>query len=287
MLDVNNKILWLADYDLDVAPGGAQRSDKIIIDQGRLLGYNILKLNHETYNSNVDLNKYDILVTSNLSALSKANPNLIDDISKHKYHVRIEHDSNDYLKQEDRIKLFGSCVKTVFLSDFHLAFFKNFYGDIFKNVEIIYDPIDTKVFTDYQREREDKTLYSGYMHMLKGTYDFFSFALLNPDKKFVLAGWTDDPVLYHLSNTVPNVEYIGIKQYEEMPLVYNKYKYMFYSPNLNEPFCRSVAEAISCGMLLFTSKHNQIGCVKEIYKVGTEKFKEDCAKAALTFWQKI
>ena len=42
--------------------------------------------------------------------------------------------------------------------------------------------------------------------MLKGTYDFFSFALLNPDKKFVLAGWTDDPVLYHLSNTVPNVE---------------------------------------------------------------------------------
>jgi len=29
--------------DLDVAPGGAQRSDKIIIDQGKLLGYNIFK----------------------------------------------------------------------------------------------------------------------------------------------------------------------------------------------------------------------------------------------------
>jgi glycosyltransferase involved in cell wall biosynthesis len=287
MINVNKKILWLADYDLDIAPGGAQRSDKIIIDQGKLLGFNILKLNHTTYNSNIDLNKYDVLVTSNLSALSKANLNLIDDIAKHKYHVRIEHDSNDYLKQEDRIKLFGSCVKTVFLSDFHLSFFKKFYGDIFKNVEIIYDPIDTKVFKDYKGEREDKTLYSGYMHMLKGTYDFFSFALSNPDKKFVLAGWTDDPVLHHLSNTVPNVEYIGIKQYEDMPLVYNKYKYMFYSPNLNEPFCRSVAEAISCGMLLFTSKPNQIGCVKEISKVGIEKFKEDCTKAALTFWKKI
>jgi glycosyltransferase involved in cell wall biosynthesis len=287
MINVNQKILWLADYDLDQAPGGAQRSDKIIIDQGKLLGFNILKLTHQTYNFSVDLNKYDILITSNLSALSKVNSGIIDDISKHKYHVRLEHDSNDYLKQEDRIKLFGSCVKTIFLSDFHISFFKQIYGDIFKNVEIIYDPINTTVFKDYKQEREDKTLYSGYMHMLKGTYDFFTFALLNPDKKFVLAGWTDDPVLYHLSNTVPNVEYIGIKKYEEMPSIYNKYKYMFYSPNLNEPFCRSVAEAISCGTLLFTSKPNQIGCVKEISKFGIDKFKEKCNTAALNFWNSL
>ena len=287
MLDVNNKILWLADYDLDVAPGGAQRSDKIIIDQGKLLGYNILKLNHETYNSSINIHAYDVLITSNLCALSSKNPDLINNISKHKYHVRLEHDSNEYLKQEDRIKLFDSCVKTIFLSDFHISFFKEIYGDIFKNIEIIYDPIDTTVFKDYKQEREDKTLYSGYMHTLKGTYDFFTFALLNPDKKFVLAGWTDDAVLYHLSNTVPNVEYLGIKQYEEMPVIYNKYKYMFYSPNLNEPFCRSVGEAISCGMLLFTSKPNQIGCLKEISKVGIDKFREKCNTAALDFWNKI
>ena len=45
MLSVNNKILWLADFDLDMSMGGAQRSDKILIDQGKLLGYNIVKLN--------------------------------------------------------------------------------------------------------------------------------------------------------------------------------------------------------------------------------------------------
>jgi hypothetical protein len=31
MQDVNKKILWLADFDLDQAAGGAQRSDKILI----------------------------------------------------------------------------------------------------------------------------------------------------------------------------------------------------------------------------------------------------------------
>ena len=41
MINVNQKILWLSDYDLDQAPGGAQRSDKIIIDKGKLLGFNM------------------------------------------------------------------------------------------------------------------------------------------------------------------------------------------------------------------------------------------------------
>ena len=55
MDNVNQKILWLADFDLDKAPGGAQRSDKIIIDQGKLLGFNILKTNHETFGKHISI----------------------------------------------------------------------------------------------------------------------------------------------------------------------------------------------------------------------------------------
>jgi glycosyltransferase involved in cell wall biosynthesis len=287
MINVNNKILWLADYDLDIAPGGAQRSDKIIIDQGKLLGYNILKLNHETYNNLINIHDYDVLITSNLSSLSFRNKNLINDISKHKYHVRLEHDSNEYLKQEDRIKLFGSCAKSIFLSDFHFSFFKEKYGDIFKNVEIVYDPVDFNNFKDLKKEREDKILYAGYMHPLKGSFEFFNFVLSNPNQQFVIAGWTDNNILHHLCNSIKNVEYLGLVKYEEMPIIYNKYKYMFYDPNLNEPFCRSVAEAILCGMFIMTSKENRIGCINEISKIGIEKFRDECGKAALTFWQKI
>jgi len=287
MMNVNQKILWLADFDIDEAPGGAQRSDKIIIDQGKLLGFNILKLNHKTYNDSINIDNYDVLITSNLSALSIKYNNIIDKISKHKKHIRLEHDSNEYLKQEDRIKLFGSCVKTIFLSDFHVLFFKQYYGDIFKNIDIVYDPIDINLFKNNNQEREDKVLYAGYMHPLKGTLEFFEYALRNPEQKFVIAGWTDNHAMHHLCNTINNIEYLGTKKYEDMPSIYNKYKCMFYNPNLNEPFCRSVAEAILCGTKILTSKQNQIGCINEMQKIGLNNFREKCGNAALDFWNKI
>ncbi|NBW58152.1 hypothetical protein EBR43_10330, partial [bacterium] len=76
----------------------------------------------------INIHAYDVLITSNLCALSSKNPDLINNISKHKHHVRLEHDSNEYLKQEDRIKLFGSCIKSIFLSDFHISFFASKKG---------------------------------------------------------------------------------------------------------------------------------------------------------------
>ena len=59
MINVNQKILWLADFDLDRSPGGAQRSDKIIIDQGKLLGFNILKTNHETFGKHINIHEIE------------------------------------------------------------------------------------------------------------------------------------------------------------------------------------------------------------------------------------
>ena len=124
---VNKKVLWLADYDLHQAMGGAQRSDKLIIDYGKKLGYKILKVNYETFGFHIDIHDYDILITSNLCALTIKHNALIDEITKHKYHVRLEHDSNTYLSQKDRIKLFGSCKKTFFLTEYHYEFFKKDY----------------------------------------------------------------------------------------------------------------------------------------------------------------
>lgn len=287
MINVNQKILWLADYDLDTAPGGAQRSDKIIIDKGKLLGFNILKVNHETFGKHINIHNYDILVTSNVCAILQKHSWVLDEITKHKYHVRIEHDSNDYLNQESRIKLFSFCKKTFFLTDYHLLFFKQLYGDIFQNVEIVPDPIETDKFYDFQKEREDKVLYVGYMHPLKGTSNFFEHVLRNPHQKFAIAGWSDYQTYNFLSKNVPNVENLGLIQYQQMPQVYNKYKSLYYDPNLREPFCRSVAEAVICGMLILTSKENQIGCIQDIKKYGTEKFKENCKNASIDFWNKI
>jgi len=285
-MDVNKKILWLSDFDLSQAPGGAQRSDKILIDAGILLGFKILKVNHETFSSIKNIHDFDVVISTNVYALNIKYPSLIDDLYKHKCHIRLEHDSNAYLSQDKRVKLFSNCAKTIFLSDFHFEFFKELYGEIFNNVEIIYDPIDTNCFKDFGNPREDKILYAGYMHPEKGTSEFFEYALANPDKKFVIAGFTDQRVYHFMAHAVPNIEYLGLKSYEEMPDIYNKYAQMFYKPVCREPFCRSAAEAICCGVQLIGDPRH-IGCLHEAQKVGIDKFREKCNSAASDFWRSI
>ena len=159
MLEVNKKVLWISDFDLDTAPGGAQRSDFLIIEKAKLLGISIKKTNKDNILDIENFNAFDMIVTSNVTVILNENPHLLNHIYSHKNHVRLEHDSNEHISSEQRVKLFSNCKKTIFLSDYHYNFFKELYGEIFQNVEIIYDPINIKKFKNENREREDKILF--------------------------------------------------------------------------------------------------------------------------------
>jgi hypothetical protein len=117
------KVLWISDYNLSHTPGGAQRSNDLIIEKGRRSGFSIFEANYNCNFKIVDFDEYDILVSSNLEAIYRSNPEIIDRICQHKNHVRLEHDLNRYLNQKDRIKLFESCKKTIFLTEFHHKLF--------------------------------------------------------------------------------------------------------------------------------------------------------------------
>lgn len=282
----NKKVLWISDFNLNHTLGGAQRSNDIIINKGRKLGYSIFEANYN-YNFKItDFNDYDILVSSNLEVIYRNNPSIIEKIAQHKYHVRLEHDLNRYLSKKDREILFNSCKKTFFLTNLHKDLFNNYYGDIFKNTEIIPDPIDASIFYDKKNEREDKILYVGFMHELKGTLAFFEFVLANPNIKFVVTGW-GSRVFDHLASTCKNVEYLGPVTYEAMSDIYNKYETLYYTPVLPEPFCRSVAEACLCGTKLMCFNPNIVGCLHDIDTYGLDTFKERCSKAEDLFWEKI
>jgi len=164
--------------------------------------------------------------------------------------------------------------------------FINNYGDIFNNVKIVADPIDTDIFYNQNQEREDKILYVGFMHELKGTLSFFEFAMDNPQLRFVVAGW-GTKVFDFLARNTPNVEYLGTIVHEDMPKLFNKYETLFYSPIIPEPFCRSVAEGTLCGIKLMSSSSNIIGCMHEFRELGKEKFIENCKNAPEIFWKSI
>lgn len=279
------KVLLISDYSLSHNSGGAQRSNDILMQRGRQIGHFINEFNYDSNPNNILNQHYDVVISSNLEAISATNPNIIPWICSHPYHVRLEHDSNRYLPPELRRQLFTSCKKTFFLSKFHHKKFVESYGDYFVNVEVVADPIDGDLFFNENKQREDKILYVGFMHTLKGTNEFLSYCFSEPDLSFVVAGWASDENYIRSCNSLDNVEMLGKVSYEDMPSLYNKYSKMFYKPLFYEPFCRSVAEALMCGMQV--DSNDLIGSLHLYSEVGHDSFVSQCHKAPEIFWEKL
>lgn len=277
------KILYLSDFSLKHTIGGAQRSNDGLIQRGLELGHEIDFIN---YDSNLavlrDVHRYDYVVTSNFETLSRVG-GLIDLVYSLTNHIRVERDMNLYLSEEDRYKLFSNCKKTFFLTDYHYQQFRNFYGDYFQNVQILPSPFDTKSFFDFGKERENITLYSGFCHSFKGTNVFIRYAKDNPDKKFVCSCWGSDFYIDQIKG-LDNVEFLGKVEYSDMPNLYNRVDSFFYKPNMHEPLCRSVTEAILCGVPTMIL-NDKIGATHEVDRVGIDTFKDTCGSSANTFWR--
>ena len=277
------KVLWVSDYTLKHSQGGAQRSNNLIIEEGKKRGHQILEFSVDSPD-NLLTPDYDLMVSSNLEALSKKD-RFVEWLTTFPKHVSVEHDSNRYLDDDSRRSLFKSCIKAFFLSNFHLQQFIDSYGDYFQNAEIIPDPIDPDTFFDKGQERENKILYVGFMHQLKGTNELFSYAVENSDSDFVVAGWTNEYHFVQTCENMPNIEFLGTVPFSEMPNLYNKYKTMFYKPTFYEPYCRAVAEAISCGMDVIGN--DLIGCLHHMNEVGKEEMVSQCARAPEIFWESV
>lgn len=279
------KVLFISDYSLNHTIGGAQRSNDLIYRKGKELGHEITMLHIDMDYTSILNKKYDVVISSNMETFSSYKKDVLDYCCSVDNHSRLEHDMCRYLNNEYREKLFNNCNNAFFLTDHHIYKFKENYGDIFKNVRIVADPIDKTLFCDHGKDRSDEILYAGFMHPYKGTNNFLEFTINNPDKSFVVVGWGDQQYIDFINNS-QNIQYLGSAPYESMPQIYNKFKYMYYNPVIDEPFCRSVGEAIMCGMEILGGS-DKIGCVNSYNKYGRKKFIEDCHNADKVFWETL
>ena len=140
------RILFISDFTLSQRAGGAQVSNDLILKKGRELGHEIIEHSHSSSITDF-LSSYDLVINSNLEAISKVSPEKINYITSLPNSVRLEHDSCSYLDPQTRENLFTNCIKTFFLSEFHHSFFTELYGDFFMDIELVYDPKDTEIFT--------------------------------------------------------------------------------------------------------------------------------------------
>jgi len=280
------KVLWISDFNINNNPGGSQRTDDEIIKEGRKRGHEITCFNLNDRDELIQANTFDLLVSNNLEHLRLRRPEVFQFICQFPNHVRLEHDSCSYLSVEDHKLLYGSAKQSFFLSDYHHRMFVERFGPIFHNVSIITPPINTKKFkvTKSPEERQDKTLYIGFMHFLKGTQNFFSHVLHNPDKQFVVAAW-GDPNMENTVRRFPNVEFLGTVSYDYMPVLYNKYKTLYYHPIGFEAFCRAVGEAVLCGIDLEVG--DNIGAVHDYNSYGLQEFRKRCDESKNKFWDLV
>ena len=273
------KILWVADFGLRHNSGGAQRTDSYMIAELESSGFSVTVFHHDS-DTQVFNQEYDLVVSGNLEMLSRSS-DIMNYLISHPNHIRFEHDSNAYLSVEHRRMLFGSTTKNIFLSDFHHSTFVELYGDIFPNPAVCVSPIDTKRFRNLNPENKiNGTLSVGFMHTLKGTNRFFVEAVRNPDKDFYYAGW-GSPHLTRVMQAITNINHLGKIEYEEMPSLLNRYTDFFYHPLKFEPFCRSVAEAIICGMNVDCGEN--VGSLHHFRKVGRDQFVKDCQESPKRF----
>jgi glycosyltransferase involved in cell wall biosynthesis len=274
------KVLLISDFGIEHTPGGAQRSNQLIIEEGIKRGHKIHKLHYDSRLSPL-LDEYDVVISSNLEVFSRVNQDLVINLTKLENHVRLEHDSNLYWNDSFREIFWKSCRVSFFLTEFHHSFFLEKYGNIFNNVKIVPDPIGEDFF-DMGLQRTDEIGYVGFMHYLKGTDNFIEYVLNNPDKKFLIAGWGNESYMSKLSK-FDNVEMLGKIEHEDMPKFYNRVVAIYYNPICNEPFCRAVGEAIMCGTEVIGGS-SSIGSL-EMYRHDPVLFRSKCINAAIDFWR--
>jgi glycosyltransferase involved in cell wall biosynthesis len=281
------KILMVSDFSIEQNPGGAQVSNNAVIEEGRKLGHEI-NLMTVTSSPTLLLAHYDLLISSNLEAINQKDSSgyVVNRIITHHRHVRLEHDSCHYLSPEIRQKLFESTKASFFLSDFHIDFFRDLYGDYFENTFVVYDPIDSEVFYEQPTTKIHDIVYCGYLHPLKGLGNLVRFARDNPLRRISVFGWpTNAGEAVKKEST--NIEFKGKLSHSETAEVFRSAQAIYHSPQVREPFCRMIGEALMCGIEEVLGDQRKIGSYMEFKKHGKDIFRDRCNNAASIFWRHI
>lgn len=281
-------VLYVTDYSLDHTAGGSQRTTSFLLEEGRRRGHDVRQFNFDTPITQLFLRNYDVVVSSNLEHILQTDNSsaVFGALVNHPKHVRYERDSCLYLHPQNRQLLFSKARLNVFLSDFHLRFFQEMYGNYFHDTHIVPPYIDPEVFLpDNTKEKTLDTVYCGLIHPLKGCNNLIEFANNHPERQFVVFGWGEESLIESLEK-IPNIEFQGSLSHEEIVSVYKRAKYIYHDPIVNEPFCRMVGEAAFCGAR-FVGNKEKVGAVQEIKAYGLDQIRKNCSKANEDFWDLI
>lgn len=276
------KIGWIADFTNTTRSGGAQLTDRFVIDELSkrhvVIEYGI----HNVLSSDMMLTCDFYVIGNWVNLFNYENArNLLTIIAEQNKFVRFVHDYDrlpfmDYPKDWHKLhqKIMQNALCVVFLSPLHQKTYSEYVDFDIPVSKVIAPYIDVHKFKNFKIQRQQKGLALGELAIHKGFYNLYTLAQraeFNIDFYNFSYGSAIDMGYLHLK---PAVDY-GL-----VPMLFNVYHEFFHLSEWDEPFGRTIAEAELCGIRVtcdkaktgfysYGWKHNEY---KEKLTEGPEKF---------------
>jgi len=265
------KILWLADYSTKTNKGGAQQTNKEMIEYGLNLGYDIdIVLGGSVIPST---RKYDLIVINNITLWERS---VVESLVASGKVIRYEH---DLWVAGNFPELYREVNRTIFLSPLHKESVEKLVGYKIENSSLIPSPIDVEKFKIKGEKEPNTVLWAGNFCESKGSIGFVEYAKQNPWMKFYVAGWGED-----IKKIPENMKYLGELSTDELIKEYQRCEYFYHKPfDYEEPFGRTVVEAYLCGCNLLLN--NKIGAISWDWDYSNYDLIKEKVQSQSNFWK--
>lgn len=290
------KYVWLADFSDKAHSGGAQLTNRRIIDRGLEMGFDIEEIYLDDFSSGkktLPMGKNVVYIINNFVHWYRKFPNNIKDIIENMRFIRFVHDYDfvyrGIIPEEIIKKVFEKAEVSFFLSRLHLE--QTELADIkIKNKYIIPSPINIHAYSKagYESNKnktriKNSVIYIGEIATHKGINNIINYALMNPHLTLNICGWVAAP--YLLESLPKNVRVLEKIDNSKMPGFLAKYEYAIHLPIWFEPFGRSVAEAFFAGCKLIVN--DRVGFMDYIRNLSDISITVKIIKESPTvFWLK-
>lgn len=223
------KIGYLADHFFPKVKRGAELETKLIIEEGRRRGHEIIQCEGK-YVKDVDC----YIVGNCVDNFNSGE--LLSYLSRKPY-IHVEHDLR--APSFPFYKMFaGGAVLNVFRSPLHVSLIEKYSG---KYKHFLHANCMPEFFRDLKLKRKPETevLYVGDYCKEKGYHEMEEWLLGHPDCTICHLGGG-------FEKNHPKMREMGSARYEDMAEIYNKFRTLIFLPQFPQACCRIIAEAYLC-----------------------------------------
>ncbi|MBO6881503.1 glycosyltransferase family 9 protein [Winogradskyella sp.] len=294
------KVAFLHDVEMDFI-GGAELSNKKIIDKGLSLGYKVVYdgLTDFEFTRSLAYDS-DIVILNNLVKCDYEFELISFLIDNKLPTVKWEHDYGFCAKRtlfcvvDPKFKnccdnsrfhnyrnLFANALLNVFQSPMHYGYYSKIYGQAVARHLVLPPPINVENIKSQSVKNEDEVLFLGNLNHAKGGHELIDYAIENPQLKFKVFGRNR-----LRRNTPENIQFQDKISNESVLKELSKSKYFFFKPRWPEASGRVAAEAFLSGNTMISN--DRVGTFSySFYPDNIDEAKKQMIAAPTLFWESV